>query len=106
MTSVVLLTGDGDFEDLALLFKDHMMINFYIVGFRKSMNIDLIGAVGDENVIYLDDVGFISDKLVIPGRKMPNEEKKLPDDSKSTSSSKNTFESFEVEIMSEKSNFG
>lgn len=55
---MVLVTGDGDFLDLADKLKERLRINIYIACFKSSLNEELIGAVGEENVIYLDDFDF------------------------------------------------
>jgi uncharacterized LabA/DUF88 family protein len=58
LKTVVLVTGDGDFLDLALLFKKRLRIKFIIVSFRSSLSEDLISSLGEDNVFYLDDFGF------------------------------------------------
>ena len=58
LKTVVLLTGDGDFLDLADMFKDELMIDFFISSFKCSINDELIGAVGEENIFYLDEIEF------------------------------------------------
>ena len=60
---MVLLTGDGDFLDLADMFKERLRINFFIASFKSSMNEELIGSVGEENILYLDHFDFKKEEL-------------------------------------------
>ena len=63
LKTVVLLTGDGDFLDLADMFKERLRINFFIASFKSSMNEELIGSVGEENILYLDHFDFKKEEL-------------------------------------------
>ena len=65
LKTVVLLTGDGDFSDLADMFKERLRINFYIASFQQSMSDELISSVGEDNILLLDDIDFKKETIPI-----------------------------------------